>query len=79
MLAEAMRQMANREDRHVRQGPEPNQYSSFKDFMDTKLPIFREAEEPLQADEWRTILWLLILHVQDKRAGRTPNIWSGLV
>ena len=24
MLAEAMRQMANREDWHVRQGPEPN-------------------------------------------------------
>ena len=24
MLAEAMRHMANREDRHVRQGPEPN-------------------------------------------------------
>ena len=52
MLAEAMRQMANREDRHVHQGPEPNQYSSFKDFMDTKPPIFHEAEEPLQADEW---------------------------
>ena len=31
MLAEAMRQMANHDDRHVRQGPEPNQYSSFKD------------------------------------------------
>jgi hypothetical protein len=44
LLVEAMRQMANREDRHVRQGPEPNQYSSFKDFMDTKPPIFREAE-----------------------------------
>jgi hypothetical protein len=52
MLAKAMRQMANRDDRHVRQGPEPNQYSTFKDFMDTKPPIFREAEEPLQADEW---------------------------
>ena len=24
MLAEAMRQLANRDDRHVRQGPEPN-------------------------------------------------------
>ena len=24
MLAEAMRQMANRDDRHVRQGPKPN-------------------------------------------------------
>ena len=29
------------------QGPEPNQYSSFKDFQDTKPPIFKEAEEPL--------------------------------
>ena len=52
MLAEAMRQMANCEDRHVHQGPKPNQYSNFKDFMDTKPPIFHEAEEPLQADEW---------------------------
>ena len=30
-----------------RQGPEPNQYSDFKEFQDTKLPIFKEAEEPL--------------------------------
>ena len=29
------------------QGPEPNQYSSFKDFQDTKPPIFKEVEEPL--------------------------------
>jgi hypothetical protein len=41
MLAEAMRQMANHDDRHVHQRPEPNQYSTF-----------REVEEPLQADEW---------------------------
>jgi len=34
------------------QGPEPNQYRSFKDFQDTKPPVFKEAEEPLQADEW---------------------------
>jgi hypothetical protein len=52
MLAEAMRQIANLDGRHVHQGLEPNQYSIFKDFMDTKPPIFREAEEPLQADEW---------------------------
>jgi hypothetical protein len=52
LLAEAMRQLVNRDDRHIRQGPEPNQYSSFKDFIDTKLPIFREVEEPLQVDEW---------------------------
>ena len=31
---------------------EPNQYSTFKDFLETKPPIFKEAEEPLQADEW---------------------------
>ena len=29
-----------------------NQYSTFKDFMDTKPPIFKEAVEPLEADEW---------------------------
>ena len=34
------------------QGPEPNQYNTFKDFLDTKPPIFKVAAEPLQADEW---------------------------
>ena len=34
------------------QGPELNQYSTFKDFLETKPPIFKEAEEPLQADQW---------------------------
>ena len=34
------------------QGPELNQYSSFKDFLDTKPSIFKVAEEPLQADKW---------------------------
>jgi hypothetical protein len=29
-----------------------NQYSTFKDFMDTKPPIFKEVVEPLEADEW---------------------------
>jgi hypothetical protein len=33
-------------------GPEPNQYSDFKDFLDTKPLLFKEVEEPLQADEW---------------------------
>jgi hypothetical protein len=28
-----------------------NRYSSFKDFIDTRSPIFKEAEEPLEADE----------------------------
>ena len=37
-------------DQH--QGPKPNQFSTFKDFLDTKPSIFKEAEEPLQANEW---------------------------
>jgi hypothetical protein len=52
LLADAMRQLVNWDARHGRQGPEPNQHSDFKDFLDTKPPLFKEAEEPLQADEW---------------------------
>jgi len=54
MLNEAMQTMAqqNRGGRHVRQGGEANQHSSFKDFQDTKPPLFKEAVEPLEADEW---------------------------
>ena len=33
-------------------GHEANQHSSFKDFMDTRPPIFKEAAEPLDAEEW---------------------------
>jgi hypothetical protein len=33
-------------------GHEANQYSSFKDFMDTRPSIFKEAVEPLDAEEW---------------------------
>jgi hypothetical protein len=29
-----------------------NQYSNFKDFMDTRPPIFKKATEPLGAEEW---------------------------
>jgi hypothetical protein len=29
-----------------------NQYNNFKDFMDTRPPIFKEAAEPLDAEEW---------------------------
>jgi hypothetical protein len=48
-LGEAMRTMAQNvaHGRHQRQGAEPNQYSHFKDFLDTNSPIFKEAEEPL--------------------------------
>jgi len=44
--------MANQGGRNAQHGPAPNQYSSFKDFMDTKPPSFREAKEPLPAEEW---------------------------
>jgi hypothetical protein len=58
-LGEAMCTMAENNThggRHVHQGAEPNQYSDFKDFQDTKPPIFKEAEEPLQAKEWLNTL-----------------------
>jgi hypothetical protein len=58
MLNEAMQTMAqqNRGGRHARQGGEANQYSNFKDFQDTKPPLFKEAVEPLEADEWLNTL-----------------------
>jgi hypothetical protein len=52
MLAKTMRQLVNHDARHGCQGPKPNQYSDFKDFLNTRPPLFKEAEEPLQADEW---------------------------
>ena len=53
MLNEAMQTMAqhNRGGRHARQDGEANQYNIFKDFQDTKPPLFEEAVEPLEADE----------------------------
>ena len=45
-MANAPHMIANHDGRGARQGPEPNQYSNFKDFLDTKPPIFKEAEEP---------------------------------
>jgi len=58
MLNEAMQTMAqqNRGGRHARQGGEANQYSSFKDFQDTKPLLFKEVVEPLEADEWLNTL-----------------------
>ena len=52
LLTETINQMANLGGRNAPNGQAPNQYNSFKDFMDTKPPSFREAEEPLQAEEW---------------------------
>ena len=48
-LGDAMRTLAQiqAQGRNQRQGPEPNQFSDFKEFQDTKPPVFKEAEEPL--------------------------------
>jgi hypothetical protein len=35
-----------------RGGHDVNQYSSFKDFMDTRPPILKEAAKPLDVEEW---------------------------
>ena len=64
MLTETINRMANQGGRNAPDGPAPNQYSSFKDFMDTKAPPFGEAEEPLQPKWLNTVeqkfrlLWL---------------------
>jgi hypothetical protein len=47
MLADAMRQLVDWDARQGHQGPTPNQHSDFKEFLDTKSPLFKEAEEPL--------------------------------
>jgi hypothetical protein len=49
----ALRNIADNTRRGLNQGGhEANQYISFKDFMDTHPPIFKEAAEPLDAEEW---------------------------
>jgi len=52
-MEEALRNIADNTCRGDNQGcREVNQYSSFKDFMDTKPLVFKEVLEPLEADEW---------------------------
>jgi uncharacterized protein YukE len=49
----ALRNIADNTHRGLNQGRhEVNQYSSFKDFMDTRPSIFEEDAEPLDAKEW---------------------------
>ena len=57
-MGETMRTMVQQvaQGRHQCQGVEPNQYSDFKVFLDTKPPIFKEAKEPFQAEEWLNTL-----------------------
>jgi len=52
-MEEALHNIADNTRRGDKQGGrEANQYISFKDFMDTKPLVFKEALEPLEADEW---------------------------
>jgi hypothetical protein len=53
-MEDFLRTIANNVQRgnHQGGGNGANQYSNFKDFMDTKPPIFKEAAEPLDAEEW---------------------------
>jgi hypothetical protein len=52
-MEDFLRTIANNVQRDNNQGGgnRANQYSSFKDFMDTRPPIFKEAIEPLDAEE----------------------------
>jgi hypothetical protein len=53
-MEDFLRTIANNVQRGNNQGGGNgvNQYSNFKDFMDTRPPIFKEAAEPLDAEEW---------------------------
>jgi hypothetical protein len=53
-MEDFLRTIANNVQRDNNQGGgnRANQYNSFKDFMDTRPPIFKEATEPLDAEEW---------------------------
>jgi hypothetical protein len=68
LLADAMHQLVNRDARHGHPEPDPNQHSDFKDFLDTKPPLFKEAEKPLQADEWLNTIEqrFYLLHLTDE-------------
>jgi hypothetical protein len=48
-MRESLRNVA---DNTHQGGHEANQYNNFKDFIDTKPPIFKEVVEPLEDDEW---------------------------
>jgi hypothetical protein len=53
-MKDFLRTIANNVQRGNNQGGGNgvNQYSNFKDFIDTRPPLFKEAIEPLDAEEW---------------------------
>jgi len=67
----ALRNIADNTHRGDNQGGrEVNQYSSFNDFMDTKPPVFKEAMEPLEADEWINTMDVMTGQVYQRRECR---------
>ena len=48
LLTETINQMANQGGRNAPNGPAPNQYSSFKDFMDTKPHLSERLMNPFK-------------------------------
>jgi hypothetical protein len=49
----ALRNIVDNTRRGLNQGRhEVNQYSCFKEFIDTRPPIFKKAAKPLDAEEW---------------------------
>jgi len=61
-------------------GRKMNQYSSLKDFMDTKPPVFKEAEEPPEADEWINTMeqkFHLLRLTEELKAGYATNQLQG--
>ena len=82
-MEEALRLIAQNTARAhpQQQGPEPNQYSTFKEFLDTKPPIFKVVEEPLQADEWLNTIeqkFRLLRVIEDQKAEYASHQLQGL-
>ena len=48
MLTETINRVANQGGRNAQEGPAPNQYSSFKDFMDTKPHPSEKLKNPFK-------------------------------
>ena len=80
-MEEALRNITDNTRRGDNQGGhEVNQYSSLKDFMDTKPPVFKEPLEPLEPDEWINTMeqkFRLLRMTKELKAKYTPHQLQG--
>ena len=63
-------------------GRKVNQYTSFKDFMDTKPAVFKEAAKPLEANEWINTMehkFRLLQMTKELRQSTWHISWRGLL